>query len=285
MTLHFQSQPGNSEEQHVLEQQQELNFRASIQDSTGLSSPVVYTLEGVGVSEREAILAIKSQLYDVEKCAEKERSTLNAEIETLKAEKLNVEQKLADVSDQLYQSLDEGRTKDEQLNAQEEEMKAKDKELKLQESKLSDLAKELQTKLAAKEKELNNNVQKLQKQKFELEKQLSEKIAELEKQKEVTETLRKEKEASELTLKHERAVSSLEIKMRDQQIEHSKDKQQMKDRQHELELQIATKNGMYSYRIARVTLSNIKFGEMALHWYWCNLVIRTLTAIGTHALS
>lgn len=247
-TLYFHSQQGTPEEQQLLEvdeQQQELNFRGSIQDTTGHSSPVVYTLKGVGVSEREAILAIKAKLYEVENLVESEKSTLNAEIKRLEMEKIAVEQKLADVTDQLNKSIEDGHAKDEQLNAKEKEMKAKDEELKLKESKLSDLAKELQIKLAVKEKELNNNVQKLQQQKNELEKQLNEKIAELRKQKEVTETLRKEKETSELTLKHKLEVSSLQIKIRDQQIKFSEEKQQMKDRQHQLELQVATKNGMY----------------------------------------
>jgi DNA repair exonuclease SbcCD ATPase subunit len=226
----------------VLEQQQELDFRASIQDSTGHSAPVVYTSEGVGVSarEREAILAYKSQLQEMENCGEKERSTLNAEIEELKAEKLAVEQKLAD---QLKKNLADEHAKDEQLNAKEEEI-----------SKLKDLVKELRTKLAAKKEELKNNMQEFQEQKNGLERQLKEKIAELRKQKEETETLRKEKEETERTLKHEREVSSLQIQIRDQQIKyseemrdqqfkHSKETQQLMDKQHQLELrQAATSN-------------------------------------------
>ena len=233
--LHFHkncSQPGNSEEQ-----QQELDFCASVQDSTGHSSPVVYTLKGVGISERKAILALKSQLLEVENLREKERSALNAEIEKLKAEKLAVEQKLDDVTEQLNKSLQDGHTKDEQLNAQSEEIKAKDEELKLKERELSDLVKELKTKLAAKEEELDKNMLKSQEQKNELEKQLNEKIAELRKQKEVTESLRREN----FTLKCELETSSLrlQIEMKDLQIKYSEEIKQTKDRQYQLELQTA----------------------------------------------
>ena len=45
--------------------------------------------------------------------------------------------------------------------------------------------------------------------------------------------------------------------------------------------------GREEYRLADNSLVSIKFGKMALHWYWqsLNLAIWMLTAIGAHGLS
>ena len=234
--------------------QQELNFGGCIpwQDTAGNPSPVVYTVDGMVMSKREAIREIEAELFKVRSLAEREKDDfmsqikiLEDEIKRLETEKIAVEQQLVDVTSQLTKSIEDGHAKDEQLK---KEVEAKDEKLRLRESelakKLQTITAELNEKLAAKESELNDML-KLQQQKNELEKELNEKKTELKAQMEVTETLKREKEINELKLKHELEMSGLQIKMRDQQLTFSKERQQMKDRQHQLELQAAgvSKNG------------------------------------------
>ena len=141
-------------------------------------------------------------------------------------EKTDLEEQLEETKKQLSESIEHQRTKDEHLSVKEQQLRDKDQEMSALQRTNSELSAEAD-RLAAKIEELSIEY-KAEKSGYygritELECQKIQLIADLEKES-----------------KHQEEVCLLrhELEMKDQQIEFDKERSELKDKYHELELKL-----------------------------------------------
>ena len=114
--LHFDCHQGvegegyehNGIHSYSYEETQAPGIRRVIKDAAGNFTPVVYTSEGVGMTECEAI---EEQVRKVNKLIDEEQAKHKAEKTELNAEKAGLEKQLKETKQQLEESIKDGQAK------------------------------------------------------------------------------------------------------------------------------------------------------------------------------
>ena len=154
--LPFHSQQGIQEENRdsTMVRSDSHAAHGSVQDTARNLSSVVFTADGVGITEREAI---EQQIHTVNSIINKEQIKHKREVQRLTKENVMVKKELECVNRKLEQLIEDGRTKDQRLCDKDTQLRVKDDQLSTKDEQLS--AKDQQ--LSAKDQQLKSKDEQL----------------------------------------------------------------------------------------------------------------------------